>query len=126
MNQCKSIPFYQSNTHSLNTHTSVYKPQLDSISTLCVCRTCSLSMSDTMPCSRVSSVWCCGSWSRKLFLRLLSASLSSCTSSACCQNKNRTGFHTSLTAGFLHQAACNQTCDFLDLKWHRLIIFVKF
>lgn len=74
----------------LHTHTSVYKPQLGSLSTRCVCRTCSLSMSDTMPCSRVSSVWCCGSWSRRLFLRLLSASLSSCTSSACCQNKNRT------------------------------------
>lgn len=50
--------------------------------TLRVCRTCSLSMSDTMPCSSVSSVCCCGSWSLKLFLKLLSPSLSSWTSSA--------------------------------------------
>lgn len=59
------------------------------ICTLCVCRTCSLSMSDTMPCSRVSSVWCCGSWSLKLFLKLRSASLSSWTSSACWQSTNK-------------------------------------
>lgn len=59
---------------------------------LCGCRTCSLSMSDTMPCSRVSSVWCCGSWSLKLFLKLLSASRSSWTSSACLKSTNTKSF----------------------------------
>lgn len=50
---------------------------------LCVSMRCRRSMRLAMPCSRLSMVWCCGSCPLKLFLRLRSASRTSCRSLVC-------------------------------------------
>lgn len=44
---------------------------------------CNRSMRLDTPCSRLSRVWCWGSWPEKLSLKLRSASLTSCSSSPC-------------------------------------------
>lgn len=48
-----------------------------------VSKECNRSMRLDTPCSRVSRVWCWGSWPEKLSLKLRSASLTNCSSSPC-------------------------------------------
>lgn len=58
----------------------------------CVSRVCNRSTRLDTPCSRVSRVWCWGSWPEKPSLKLRSASLTSWSSSPCQTHRIQTLF----------------------------------
>lgn len=83
--QCHSLLSHRSSDDRRATtfyNISSYPIRTPALSCLrCVSKECSRSMRLDMPCSRVSSVWCWGSWPEKLSLKLRRASLTSCSSS---------------------------------------------